>query len=121
MFCMASSVDSAGVVTVFLATLAEVEMKQERAAFLMGISRIQLHQQLNGQGQLSLFRISEMRRAEDGQAFLERFMPRLSVLWGVREWDGVVTGLMALTDAVTSGMHMARAQLRPAREEKRTA
>lgn len=100
------------------------DLSLDALAVLMGMkSHNQLLNQLHGKGHLSLYKLWLLASDADGARFLELFFQELSLIGGLRQWDGIVAGFARLTEAMTRGLLMARAGLPSTekREEKRIA
>lgn len=95
-----------------------VGMKQETLARLQGISPVQWHQQLHGDGHPSLLRLVLVATDRDGRAWWRAFMPELAELVGVEDIDGIAAHLAK----AVALFERRQVKAEPAtREERRTA
>jgi transcriptional regulator with XRE-family HTH domain len=97
-------------------------LKYESIAAMLGITRPRLHQLLND-GDLGIGKLMRLAHAgdPDGRKLLEAFFHELSLVGGLRHWDGVIAGLIKLTDAIANGMVMAKASTRNSQQERKSA
>lgn len=101
----------------------EVGLKFESLADLMGISKSQLAEQISGARQLSFTRLLMVTKDPDGRRFFRALMLAVFEQVGIEDRDQVAAMLRKAIDVFQGRetARMAKAELRPAQEEKRTA
>jgi hypothetical protein len=99
-------------------------LKFDTLAYLMGITRQQLAEQLSGARHLSFPRLLMVTTDPDGRRFFKALMLAIFEQVGIEDRDQVAATLRQVIDAFQSREtrgRMAKADIRPAQEERKSA
>jgi hypothetical protein len=99
-------------------------LKFDSLAYLMGITRQQLAEQLSGARHLSFPRLLMVTTDPDGRRFFKALMLAIFEQVGIEDRDQVAATLRQVIDAFQSREtrgRMAKADIRPAQEERKSA
>lgn len=122
MFCITPIVYDREWAACFERARLSVGLKYDTVAAMLGVTRPRLHQMLHD-GDLGIGKLMKLARSTDpeGRQLLEAFFQELSLVGGLRHWDGVLAGFMKLTEALATTMVMAKATSRGSQQERKSA
>lgn len=120
MFCITPIVYDREWAACFERARLSTGLKYDTVAAMLGVTRPRLHQLLHD-GDLGIGKLMKLARSTEpeGRQLLEAFFQELSLVGGLRHWDGMLAGFMKLTEALAHTMVMAKATTRHSPQQER--